>query len=141
MKLQLREDEVTAGGNPEEVVANAPLQDDGFYVVPESCRVMTELTSLTLAQARDGLRKRDFRAVELAEAYLAAMAKARSLNAYIVETPERALAMARESDLRLDRGGRATSGGDPPRHKGSFRDPRRAHTSVQPDLDRLQADL
>ncbi|MEZ5787185.1 MAG: Asp-tRNA(Asn)/Glu-tRNA(Gln) amidotransferase subunit GatA [Xanthobacteraceae bacterium] len=62
---------------------------------------MTDLTALTLAQARDGLRKRDFTALELAEAHLAAMETARALNAFVLETPEPARAMAKESDARL----------------------------------------
>jgi len=35
---------------------------------------MTDLTKLTLAEARDGLRRKEFSARELAEAYLDAMA-------------------------------------------------------------------
>ena len=34
-KLHLRADEVTDGGRPDDVVANAPAQDDHFYVVPK----------------------------------------------------------------------------------------------------------
>ena len=34
-KLHLRADEVTDGGRPDEVVANAPVQDDHFSVVPK----------------------------------------------------------------------------------------------------------
>ena len=65
---------------------------------------MTDPTSLTLADARDRLRKRDVSAVELAEAHLAAMAKARTLNAFVLETPDQALAMAKQSDARLKAG-------------------------------------
>jgi aspartyl-tRNA(Asn)/glutamyl-tRNA(Gln) amidotransferase subunit A len=65
---------------------------------------MTELTSLTLADARDRLRKKEFSAVELAQAHLAAMEKARALNAYVLETPEQALAMAQAADARLKSG-------------------------------------
>jgi aspartyl-tRNA(Asn)/glutamyl-tRNA(Gln) amidotransferase subunit A len=65
---------------------------------------MTELTSLTLADARDRLRKKEFSAVELAQAHLAAMEKARALNAYVLETPDQALAMARVADARLKSG-------------------------------------
>jgi aspartyl-tRNA(Asn)/glutamyl-tRNA(Gln) amidotransferase subunit A len=65
---------------------------------------MTELTSLTLAQARDGLRRREFSAAELADAHLAAMEQARALNAYVLETPERARAMAAAADARLAAG-------------------------------------
>jgi aspartyl-tRNA(Asn)/glutamyl-tRNA(Gln) amidotransferase subunit A len=65
---------------------------------------MTELTSLTLADARDRLRKRDISAVELANAHVDAVAKARALNAFVLETPERAIEMARASDARLAKG-------------------------------------
>src|SRR5262249_47533072 len=62
---------------------------------------MTDLTALTLAEARDRLRKRDFSALELADAHLAAMEGARALNAFTLETPEIARAMASEADARL----------------------------------------
>jgi len=65
---------------------------------------MTDLTALTLAQARDGLRAKQFSAVELAEAHLAATERARALNAFVLETPERARDMARASDARLAKG-------------------------------------
>jgi aspartyl-tRNA(Asn)/glutamyl-tRNA(Gln) amidotransferase subunit C len=35
MKLPLRADKVTAGGEPEKVLANAPARDGDFYVVPK----------------------------------------------------------------------------------------------------------
>jgi aspartyl-tRNA(Asn)/glutamyl-tRNA(Gln) amidotransferase subunit A len=65
---------------------------------------MTDLTSLTLADARDRLRRREFSAAELAQAHLAAMDRARALNAYVLETPEQALAMAKVADTRLASG-------------------------------------
>jgi aspartyl-tRNA(Asn)/glutamyl-tRNA(Gln) amidotransferase subunit A len=65
---------------------------------------MSTLTSLTLAEARDGLRAKKFSARQLAEAHVAAMEKARALNAYVLETPEKALAMAAEADARLKSG-------------------------------------
>ena len=65
---------------------------------------MSELTSLTLAAARDGLAKKNFSAVELADAHLLAIEKARVLNAFVLETPERALAMAKASDARIHAG-------------------------------------
>ncbi|HET6378427.1 MAG TPA: amidase, partial [Methylocella sp.] len=65
---------------------------------------MDTLTELTLADARSGLRQKKFSAAELARAHIEAIEKARALNAFIVETPEKALAMARESDARLKRG-------------------------------------
>ncbi|TMJ39810.1 MAG: Asp-tRNA(Asn)/Glu-tRNA(Gln) amidotransferase subunit GatA [Alphaproteobacteria bacterium] len=65
---------------------------------------MISLTSLTISAARDGLKKKSFSSRELTEAYLDAMSKARILNAYIVETPEQARAMADASDARLAKG-------------------------------------
>jgi aspartyl-tRNA(Asn)/glutamyl-tRNA(Gln) amidotransferase subunit A len=57
-----------------------------------------------LAEARDGLKKTDFSAVELAQAHLAAIEKARALNAYVLETAERAADMAKASDARIAAG-------------------------------------
>ena len=65
---------------------------------------MSSLTALTLAEARAGLRAKEFSARELAEAYIAAMEETRPLNAFITETPERALLMAEASDARLAKG-------------------------------------
>ncbi len=62
---------------------------------------MNELIRLTMAEAREGLRSKKFSAVELAKAYLESMAHHKHLNAYILEAPERALEMAKESDQRL----------------------------------------
>jgi aspartyl-tRNA(Asn)/glutamyl-tRNA(Gln) amidotransferase subunit A len=63
-----------------------------------------EPNDLTLAEARDALRARTLSSVELTRAHLAAMERARGLNAYIVETPELALTMAAASDARLAQG-------------------------------------
>src|SRR5271166_7019523 len=63
---------------------------------------MNDLTALTLAQARDGLRRKEFSATELLEAHLDAMGKARILNAYVLETPNQARAMAKAADARLN---------------------------------------
>ena len=65
---------------------------------------MTDLTSLTLAQARYALRNKEFSAIELTEAHLAAIERARALNAFVRETPERARAMAQAADARLAKG-------------------------------------
>jgi aspartyl-tRNA(Asn)/glutamyl-tRNA(Gln) amidotransferase subunit A len=65
---------------------------------------MSSLTALTIAAARDGIRKKQFSALELTDAYVAAIEKARILNAYIVETPEKARDMAKASDARLAKG-------------------------------------
>ena len=62
------------------------------------------LTSLTIAEARAKLKARDISAVELTEDYIKAVVAARSLNAYIVETPEIARAAAIASDEKLKAG-------------------------------------
>lgn len=61
---------------------------------------MTELTKLTIADALKGLENKDFTSVELTQAHIDAMERSRGLNAYIVETPERALEQAKQSDER-----------------------------------------
>ncbi|PJK28963.1 Asp-tRNA(Asn)/Glu-tRNA(Gln) amidotransferase subunit GatA [Minwuia thermotolerans] len=65
---------------------------------------MTDLTDLTLAEARDGLTKGDFTSLEITEAYIKAIGTARPLNAFISETPEKAVEMAKASDARRRKG-------------------------------------
>ncbi|WP_334128718.1 Asp-tRNA(Asn)/Glu-tRNA(Gln) amidotransferase subunit GatA [Sneathiella sp.] len=65
---------------------------------------MTDLTRLTIAAARDGLAKGDISARELAAAHITAMSAAKSLNAYITETPEQAVEQATASDARRAKG-------------------------------------
>lgn len=60
--------------------------------------MMSNLTDLSLAEMKAGLDARTFSAVELTQAHLDAMAANRHLNAYIVETPELALAQAKAVD-------------------------------------------
>ncbi|WP_342106063.1 Asp-tRNA(Asn)/Glu-tRNA(Gln) amidotransferase subunit GatA [Methylobacterium sp. SI9] len=59
---------------------------------------------LTLAEARDALKAKRLSARELTQAHLDAMGKARALNAYLLETPDHALAMADASDQKLATG-------------------------------------
>jgi aspartyl-tRNA(Asn)/glutamyl-tRNA(Gln) amidotransferase subunit A len=62
---------------------------------------MTDLTSLTLASALDGLASGDFTSVELTGAFNSAIEAANpALNAYVVTTPDKALEMAAASDAR-----------------------------------------
>lgn len=65
---------------------------------------MTELTKLTLAAALDGLKARAFSSREITQQFVDAIEGARTLNAYVVETPEKALAMADVSDAKLAKG-------------------------------------
>ena len=63
---------------------------------------MAELTDLTIAGARDGLKARKFSAREIARAHLDAMERARDLNAFITETPDVALKMADAAGVPYD---------------------------------------
>jgi aspartyl-tRNA(Asn)/glutamyl-tRNA(Gln) amidotransferase subunit A len=65
---------------------------------------MTDLTSMTLAQARDGLAKKSFTSLELTDAHVAAVEAARTLNAFVLETPDQARAMAKAADERIAKG-------------------------------------
>jgi aspartyl-tRNA(Asn)/glutamyl-tRNA(Gln) amidotransferase subunit A len=66
---------------------------------------VSDLTRLTLAEARDGLKSKAFTATELAQAHIAAIEAANPhLNAYVLATPEHALAQAKASDARLAKG-------------------------------------
>jgi aspartyl-tRNA(Asn)/glutamyl-tRNA(Gln) amidotransferase subunit A len=65
---------------------------------------MSELTRLTLKAAVDGLRTKSFSSHELTAAHVSAVEAARPLNAYVVETPDKALAMAHASDARIAKG-------------------------------------
>jgi aspartyl-tRNA(Asn)/glutamyl-tRNA(Gln) amidotransferase subunit A len=65
---------------------------------------MTAPTAFTIAEARDALNAGTVSARELTEAHIAAMEAARELNAFITETPDRALVDADESDARRAKG-------------------------------------
>lgn len=66
---------------------------------------MSDLTDLTLAEARDGLKAKSFSATELTKAHIEAIDAANpALNAYVLATPEHALAQAKEADARLAKG-------------------------------------
>ena len=65
---------------------------------------MTAPTDFTIAEARDALNAGTVSARELTEAHIAAMEAARELNAFITETPDRALADADASDARRAKG-------------------------------------
>jgi aspartyl-tRNA(Asn)/glutamyl-tRNA(Gln) amidotransferase subunit A len=74
---------------------------------------MTDLTSLTLAEARDGLAKKSFTSVELTDAHITAVEAARVLNAFVLETPDQARTMAQAADTRIAKGEGGPLGGIP----------------------------
>ncbi|MEJ0041324.1 MAG: Asp-tRNA(Asn)/Glu-tRNA(Gln) amidotransferase subunit GatA [Rhizomicrobium sp.] len=65
---------------------------------------MSNLTDFTLAEARDAVHSRKVSSKELTAAFVKAIADARPLNAFVTETPERALEMAVASDVRIAHG-------------------------------------
>src|SRR6202795_5146652 len=65
---------------------------------------MTLLTSMTIAEARNGLANKSFTSLELTDAHLAAIEAARALNAFVLETPDQARAMARAVDAKIAKG-------------------------------------
>ena len=72
---------------------------------------MANLTDLGIAEIRDGFRAGDFSAREVADAFNVAVAGAKALNAFIVETPDHAIAAAEQADRdRSDGNLRALSG-------------------------------
>ncbi|WP_422037699.1 Asp-tRNA(Asn)/Glu-tRNA(Gln) amidotransferase subunit GatA [Roseibium sp.] len=66
---------------------------------------MTDLTKLTIAEAREGLKNKDYSSLELTDAFLSNIQAANAqLNAYVAVTPDKARDMARASDEKLARG-------------------------------------
>jgi aspartyl-tRNA(Asn)/glutamyl-tRNA(Gln) amidotransferase subunit A len=66
---------------------------------------LTDLTRLSLAAARSGLKAKEFSSAELTKAYLDAIEAANPrLNAYVAVTGEQALEMAKASDEKLAAG-------------------------------------
>lgn len=65
---------------------------------------MSDLTKLTVAQARDALRKGETTSLELSDACLTAIEGADALNAFVHNTPELARDQAKYADARLQAG-------------------------------------
>ncbi len=75
---------------------------------------MTDLTRLTIAEAREKLRAKEFTSAELTGQYLSAIEAANArLNAYVAVTGEKAMDMAKASDERLASGSMAPLEGIP----------------------------
>ncbi|AIB19251.1 Glutamyl-tRNA(Gln) and/or aspartyl-tRNA(Asn) amidotransferase, A subunit [Brucella suis bv. 2] len=66
---------------------------------------MSELTALTIAEARDKLKAKAITATELTDAYLSAIDAANdAINAYVAVTHDQARSMAKASDERIAKG-------------------------------------
>ena len=65
---------------------------------------MSDPISMTLAEARDALKAKTLSSTELTAALVRSVEQSRGLNAFVTETPDRAMAMAAASDARLAKG-------------------------------------
>ena len=65
---------------------------------------MTEITKKTILEIKEGLKKRDFSALEVTNAFISASEKNKNLNIYNTFTPEKALESSKISQQRIDRG-------------------------------------
>lgn len=81
---------------------------------------MTDLTRMTIAEARDGLKKGSFSARELTAAHITAMDASKGLNAYITQTLDKAVEGATASDERIAKGDAGTMEGIPIAMKDLF---------------------
>ena len=103
---------------------------------------MSHAASFTLAEARDALKAKKISSTELTGALVKAVEAARrGLNAYVTETPEKALAMAAASDAQTGqrrgrRAGRPAAG-----DQGSVLHQGRAHHGRQQDPGQFRAAL
>ena len=81
---------------------------------------MTDLTKLTLAQARAGLMKGEFTSKELTKSYIDAIDADNKTNAYITKTPELAMEAAEASDKKIQSGSAGILEGIPVGQKDLF---------------------
>src|SRR5690348_4163183 len=82
------------------------MRDQERVVSPaRRCGMTDELTSLTIAEAAEGIERRRFSSTELTEAYLARMERLNpKINAYVTVTAERARSDAKRADAEIAAG-------------------------------------
>ena len=91
------------------VLANAPQAEHGFFAVPEGDRIVTDLTDLGVAAIRDGVRAGALLGARSGRrVHRRGRAAAKALNAFLVETPDHALAAARPPTRRAPRASRSS---------------------------------
>ena len=59
---------------------------------------MSDLTELGVIAIRDGVRTGQFSARDVADAFIVKVSKAKQLNAFLIKTPDHAIAAAKEAD-------------------------------------------
>lgn len=77
---------------------------------------MTDLTKLTITEALKGLKEKKFSAIELTKEYLNKMESCRELNAYVLETPEKALEQAKAAERKIQKRHQRRFGGNSAGH-------------------------
>ncbi len=65
---------------------------------------MTNIADMKLAELRDSLKEKKVSSLEATDAYLSRIEKAKSLNAFVIDTPDKARAMAKSADQKLAKG-------------------------------------
>lgn len=65
---------------------------------------MTNIADMKLAELRDSLKEKKVSSLEATDAYLSRIEKAKSLNAFVIDTPDKARAMAKTADQKLAKG-------------------------------------
>ncbi len=102
---------------------------------------MTDLTKLTIAEAREGLKNKDYTSLELTDAFIKNIEAANEkLNAYVTVTTDKARDMAKASDAKLAKGEGGALEGIPLGIK-DLSHPGRTHPGLQPHSGRLQTRL
>jgi aspartyl-tRNA(Asn)/glutamyl-tRNA(Gln) amidotransferase subunit A len=96
---------------------------------------MSDPISMTLAEARDALKAKKISSTELTTALVRSVEQSRGLNAFVTETPDRAMAMA-AGKRRGRRAGRPAAG-----DQGSVLHQGREDHGGQPDPGQFRAAL
>jgi hypothetical protein len=122
-----------SGADPEERAGRA-----GRFLCSAEGGGMSDLNKLTIAEARDALKKGETTSVALTEACLAAIDAAGALNAFVHKTPELAMERAKAADARRAVAIRHASGHSG-RHQGPVLHQGRALAGGKPDIGGLQA--
>ena len=65
---------------------------------------MTKLNELTISETINGLKNKEFSALEVVNAYIDQMQENKKYNAYVTQTPELALEQAKIADTQYNRG-------------------------------------
>ena len=102
-RLKRRDDVVTAGDQQAGCCRTRPTRAR-VLCRAEGGRMTGDLNAMTIAEARDALRRGEVTSVDLTEACLSAADAAGALNAFVHPTPDLARDQARAADARIAAG-------------------------------------